>query len=83
MTLPRYRGTACAARRAGDAQRRGLACARHDHPVHPAGPGGGTHPACWPYCVPIDKGLVFLIIAAGLYGGKKLYDYQKELKAKA
>ncbi|HTA62656.1 MAG TPA: hypothetical protein VK835_09380 [Bacteroidia bacterium] len=46
-------------------------------------PGGGGHPACWPYCVPIDKGLVFLIIAAGLYGGKKLYDYQKELKAKA
>jgi len=49
----------------------------------PAGPGGGTHPACWPFCVPIDKGLVFLIIAVGLYGGKKLYDYQKELKAKA
>ncbi|HKC67637.1 MAG TPA: hypothetical protein VKG26_05365 [Bacteroidia bacterium] len=48
-----------------------------------APPGGGSHPACWPYCVPIDKGLVFLIIAAGLYGGKKLYDYQKELKAKA
>ncbi|MFI5140867.1 MAG: PID-CTERM protein-sorting domain-containing protein [Bacteroidia bacterium] len=46
-------------------------------------PGGGGHPACWPYCVPIDKGLVFLIIAAGLYGGKKLYDYQKELKTRA
>jgi hypothetical protein len=46
-------------------------------------PGGGGHPACWPFCVPIDNGLVFLIIAAGLYGAKKLYDYQKELKAKA
>jgi hypothetical protein len=46
-------------------------------------PGGGHNPACWPHCVPIDKGLVFLIIAVGLYGGKKLYDYQKKAKAKA
>ena len=48
-----------------------------------APPGGGSHPACWPVCVPIDNGLVFLIIAVGLYGGKKLYDYQKQLKIKA
>ncbi len=48
-----------------------------------APPGGGQNPACWPHCVPIDKGLIFLIIAAGLYGGKKLYDYQKKVKAKA
>jgi hypothetical protein len=47
----------------------------------PHAPGGGGHPACWPVCVPIDKGLVFLIIAVGLYGGKKLYDYQKKVKA--
>jgi hypothetical protein len=49
----------------------------------PPPPPGGGQPSCWPYCVPIDKGLVFLIIAVVLYGGKKLYDYQKELKAKA
>ena len=49
----------------------------------PAAPPGGGQPACWPICVPVDKGLVFLIIAVGLYGGKKLYDYQKELKTKA
>lgn len=49
----------------------------------PAAPPGGGQPACWPYCVPVDNGLVFLIIVAGLYGAKKLYDYQKELKTKA
>jgi hypothetical protein len=47
----------------------------------PAAPGGGGNPACWPICVPVDNGLVFLIVAAGLYGCKKLYDYQKKVKA--
>ena len=47
---------------------------------HPP-PGGGGNPACWPHCVPIDNGLIFLIIAVGLYGGKKLYDFQKRVKA--
>jgi hypothetical protein len=48
----------------------------------PPAPGGGTNPACWPVCVPIDGGLVFLIAAAVLYGGIKIYDYQKKAKAK-
>ena len=47
----------------------------------PPAPGGGGAPPCWPVCVPVDNGLVFLIIAAGLYGCKKLYDYQKSVKA--
>jgi hypothetical protein len=48
----------------------------------PPAPGGGTNPACWPMCVPIDGGLVFLIAAVTLYGGIKVYDYQKKIKAK-
>lgn len=44
----------------------------------PPAPGGGTNPACWPTCVPIDGGLVFLIVAVTLYGGLKIYDYQKK-----
>ena len=43
-------------------------------------PGGGSNPKCWPYCVPVDNGLIFLIIVVGLYGGKKLYDFQKRVK---
>jgi hypothetical protein len=48
----------------------------------PPAPGGGMNPACWPLCVPIDGGLVFLITAVTLYGVVKLYDYQKRVKAK-
>ncbi len=51
--------------------------------VAQAGPpppiGGGVEPACWPPpCLPIDGGISFLIAAAAVYGGKKLYDYQKK-----
>ncbi|HWY38598.1 MAG TPA: hypothetical protein VNY73_08570 [Bacteroidia bacterium] len=44
----------------------------------PPPPGGGSTPSCWPPpCLPIDGGISFLIAAAAVYGGKKLYDYQK------
>jgi hypothetical protein len=46
-------------------------------PVSP--PGGGTSAVCWPPpCVPIDGGISFLLAAAAVYGGKKLYDHQKK-----
>lgn len=45
----------------------------------PAPPPGGGGASCWPPpCVPIDGGIGFLIAAAAVYGGKKLYDYQKK-----
>lgn len=46
----------------------------------PAPPPGGTGgPGCWPPpCVPIDGGIVFLMVAAGLYGAKKIYDLRKK-----
>ena len=47
----------------------------------PSAPGGGGHPGCWPTCVPVDNGLIFLLVAAGLYGGWKLYKAHKSVKA--
>ena len=45
----------------------------------PPPPGGGMAPPCWPPpCLPIDGGIGFLIAAAAVYGGKKLYDHQKK-----
>ena len=45
----------------------------------PAPPIGGGVPACWPPpCIPIDGGVSFLIAAAAVYGGKKLYDSHKK-----
>lgn len=47
--------------------------------VAPPPPGGGMTPPCWPPpCIPIDGGLSFLVAAAAIYGGKKLYDHQKK-----
>jgi len=41
-------------------------------------PPSGT-PQCWPPpCVPVDNGIIFLIIAGGLYGLKKIYDLSKK-----
>ena len=41
--------------------------------------GGGMSPPCWPPpCLPIDGGISFLVAAAAVYGGKKLYDHQKK-----
>lgn len=38
-------------------------------------------PACWPPpCVPVDNGVIFLIVAGALFGAKKLYDFRKESK---
>ena len=48
----------------------------------PPAPGGGTNPACWPVCVPIDQGLIFLIVVVVLYGGIKIYKLQRSAKAK-
>ena len=46
----------------------------------PPPPPGGS-PGCWPPpCVPIDGGVIFLIIAGGLYGIKKIYDLRKNQK---
>lgn len=46
----------------------------------PPPPSGGS-PTCWPPpCIPIDGGISFLIAAGALYGGKKLYNKQKEKK---
>lgn len=43
----------------------------------PPPPGGG--PGCWPPpCVPVDGGLVFLMLAGGLYAIKKIYDFRKQ-----
>ena len=51
-------------------------------PTKPPPPIGGAGAGCWPPpCVPIDNGIVFLIAAAVLYGGKKLYDFQKKAQA--
>lgn len=47
-----------------------------------AQPPSPTDPACWPVCIPVDNGLIFLMVAIALYGTKKLYDYQKRAKAK-
>ena len=51
-------------------------------PSQPPPPVGGGGASCWPPpCVPIDNGVVFLIAVAALYGGKKLYDFQKKAQA--
>jgi hypothetical protein len=48
----------------------------------PPPPGSGSGPACWPPpCVPIDNGIIFLIVIVALYGGKKLYTFHKKAKA--
>jgi hypothetical protein len=49
-------------------------------PAPPPSTTGGTGgPGCWPPpCVPIDGGIVFLMVAAGLYGAKKIYDLRKK-----
>lgn len=50
-------------------------------PPDPGGGGGGSTPDCFPPpCVPIDGGLSWLLIAGTVYGGKKLYNANKEHK---
>jgi hypothetical protein len=40
----------------------------------PPPPGGGGTPPCWPPpCIPVDKGVVFLVIAGIGLAGWKLY----------
>lgn len=48
--------------------------------AQPPGPGGGGgDPACFPPpCVPIDGGLSWLLLAGTIYGGKKVFDLNKE-----
>jgi hypothetical protein len=41
-------------------------------------PVASAGPTCWPPpCIPIDNGLIFLIIAGTLYAAKKIYDLRK------
>jgi hypothetical protein len=43
----------------------------------PPPPAGG--PGCWPPpCIPIDNGVIFLMVAGTLYAVKKLYDFKKQ-----
>ncbi|MFL5753818.1 MAG: PID-CTERM protein-sorting domain-containing protein [Bacteroidia bacterium] len=45
----------------------------------PPPPGGGMDPPCWPPpCVPVDNGVIFLILAGVAYAAKKFYDYKKQ-----
>ncbi|MGZ3865706.1 MAG: PID-CTERM protein-sorting domain-containing protein [Bacteroidia bacterium] len=45
----------------------------------PPAPGGHGGPPCFPGpCIPIDGGISFLLAAAAVYGGKKLYDNQRK-----
>ena len=50
-------------------------------PPDPGGGGGDSQPNCFPPpCVPIDGGLSWLLIAGTAYGGKKLYNANKNQK---
>jgi hypothetical protein len=43
-------------------------------PPPPPGPPSGGGPPCWPPpCIPVDGGLLFAIIGAGLFGGWMIY----------
>lgn len=55
----------------------------YDLKAQPPNPGGGgdSKPNCFPPpCVPIDGGLSWLLIAGTVYGGKKLYNANREQK---
>ncbi len=48
----------------------------------PPGGGGttGTTPPCWePECVPIDSGLIFLLIAGLVLGARMLYTRKQQV----
>lgn len=51
-----------------------------DLKAQPPDPGGGQDdPGCFPPpCVPIDGGLSWLLIAGVAYGGKKVYEMNKD-----
>ena len=58
----------------------------HSQPPGGPPPGGGgttgTTPPCWePECIPIDGGLMVLIIGGALLGGRLLYSQRKNAKA--
>lgn len=49
--------------------------------AQPPDPGGGAGntPSCFPPpCVPVDGGLSWLLIAGTIYGGKKIYNANKD-----
>jgi len=55
----------------------GIAAPLNAQPPDPGGGGGG--PNCFPPpCVPIDGGLSLLLAAGVAYGGKKIYELNKE-----
>lgn len=44
----------------------------------PPPPPAGS-PGCWPPpCIPVDNGVIFLIIAGVIFGVKKIYDLRKK-----
>lgn len=48
-------------------------------PAPPPAGGAAGGPVCWPPpCVPVDNGLVLLMLAGALYGLKKIYDARKK-----
>lgn len=50
----------------------------------PPGGGGttGTTPPCWePECIPIDGGLIFLLIGGVLFGAHLIYQYKRRQKS--
>jgi hypothetical protein len=48
----------------------------------PPPPTGG--PGCWPPpCVPVDNGLIFLMVAGLLFGAKKFYDLRRSSRQSA
>lgn len=50
-------------------------------PPPPSPPGGGGGPPCWPPpCVPINKGLVFLALAALVLGVYQLRIFRTKTK---
>lgn len=58
-----------------------LICFAKDMNAQPPNPGGGGNetPNCFPPpCVPIDGGLSWLLIAGVAYGGKKIFELNKE-----
>lgn len=51
----------------------------HSVALAPPPPPPVDEPGCWPPpCVPIDGGISLLIAAGAIYGGRKLYNKQKE-----
>ena len=48
----------------------------------PSPPPTTGSPSCWPPpCIPIDNGVILLVVAGALFGAKKLYDLRTKSEA--